>query len=90
MESHVADERTLDANAVAGALHEMFGTDMTVVQARCAHCGNRAQLGTLRAYVGGPGTVLRCAACSGIVLRFMRRPDGSYLVDIRGAAYLRM
>lgn len=85
------DALTLDANAVAGTLQEIFGVEMTAAPARCAHCGNRAPLGTLRAYgVGGPGIVLRCSVCAQVVLRVMRRPDGSYLVDARGAAFIRM
>ena len=85
------DSLTLDANAVAGMMYEIFGSEMTVVTHRCAHCGNRAQVGTLRAYcVGGPGVVLRCIVCAEIVIRMMRRADGSHLVDARGAAYFRM
>lgn len=84
------DPLTLDANAVAGVLHEIFGAEMTVSASRCAHCGNRAQIGTLRAYVHAPGIVLRCSTCTEIVMRIMRRPDGTYLVDVRGAAYIRM
>jgi hypothetical protein len=84
------DPFTLDANAVAGLLHEVFGTEMTATPSRCAHCGNRAALGTLRVYdMAGPGIVLRCSTCTEIVIRLMRRPDGSYLVDARGAAYIR-
>ncbi len=85
-----ADPLTLDANATAGMLMEIFGTEMTVAASRCTHCGNRAQVGSLRAYVHAPGIVLRCSSCTEVVLRIMRRPDGSYLVDARGAAYIRM
>ena len=85
------DPYALDANAVAGMLNEIFGSEMTAVASRCGHCGNRAQIGTLRAYgLNGPGVVLRCSTCTEIVLRFMRRPDGSFLVDARGASYLRL
>ncbi len=85
------DPYALDANAVGGMLREAFGVEMTVIVCRCAHCGNRAQVGSLRAYgLGGPGVVLRCSVCAGIVVRLMRRADSSYLVDARGAAYLRM
>jgi hypothetical protein len=85
------DNDALDVNAVAGMLVEIFGTDMTAVASRCAHCGNRAQLGTMRAYgLRGPGVVLRCSTCTQVVMRFMRRADGSFLVDVRGAAYLRL
>ena len=81
----------LDANAVAGLLAEVFGTEMTDVASRCARCGNRAQVGTLRVYgLNGPGVVLRCSTCTQIVMRVMRRRDGSFLVDARGAAYLRL
>ena len=85
------DRYTLDANAVAGTLMEIFGADLTAAASRCDHCGNRAQVGTLRAYgINGPGVVLRCSTCSGIVIRYMRRADGTFLVDARGAAYLRL
>jgi hypothetical protein len=48
-------------------------------------------MGTLRAYgLRGPGVVLRCSICTEIVMRVMRRADGSFLVDARGAAYLRL
>ena len=84
------DPFTLDANAVAGILHEVFGTEMTASASRCGHCGNRAMVGTLRVYDrDGPGIVMRCSTCSEIVIRLMRRADGSYLVDAQGAAYLR-
>jgi hypothetical protein len=85
-----ADALTLDANAVAGLLMEIFGTEMTVAMSRCGHCGNRGQVGSLRAYTHAPGVVLRCSVCTEVVMRIMRRADGSYLVDARGAAYIRM
>ena len=85
------DDSALDANAVAGMLNEIFGTEMTSVGSRCAHCGNRAEIGSLRAYgLNGPGVVLRCSTCTRIVMRLMRRADGTFLVDARGAAYLRL
>jgi uncharacterized protein DUF6510 len=88
---YISDDNALDANAVAGMLSEVFGNEMTSVPSRCGHCGNRAQVGTLRAYgLNGPGVVLRCSTCTEIVIRLMRRADGSFLVDARGAAYLRL
>ena len=86
-----ADDAALDANAVAGMLAEIFGSEMTAVASRCAHCGNRAMVGSLRVYgMRGMGIVMRCSICTEIVMRFMRRPDGTFLVDARGAAYLRL
>src|SRR3954465_13138401 len=85
------DAHALDANAVAGMLMEIFGSEMTSVPSRCAHCGNRGEVGTLRAYgLNGPGVILRCSICTEIVMRFSSRADGTFLVDARGAAYLRL
>ena len=71
------DDYTLDANAVAGMLEEAFGKEMTAADSQCAHCGNRAQVGTFRVYdMDGPGIVLRCSTCTEIVIRLVRRPDG--------------
>jgi hypothetical protein len=77
----------LDANAVAGDLVELMGVDVTAFMARCAHCGNRDAMGSLRAWVHGPGVVLRCVICSEIVVRWVNGPSGPRL-DLRGAAYL--
>jgi hypothetical protein len=79
-----ADARlVLDANAVAGALEEIFGRDVTPSPTVCAHCGNRAALGTLLAFTQAPGVVLRCSACTEVVLRFTVTPGG-ICVDLRG------
>ena len=84
------DPLTLDANAAAGMLMEIFGTEMTIAAHRCTYCGNRGQIGTLRAYMHAPGLVLRCSVCTQVVIRVMRREDGTFLVDARGASYIRM
>jgi len=52
-----------DGNAVAGALAEIFGRDMTLASATCAGCGDRAMLGEAAAYVTAMGAVLRCRGC---------------------------
>jgi len=81
-------DRELDGNALAGMLEAMFGTDMTAIPGRCAHCGTINMVGAMRAYIGGPGAVLRCPACDGVVLRVVETAEATY-VDARGAAYLR-
>lgn len=83
------DEYVLDANAVAGELRELFGEEMTTVTHRCGSCGNRGALGTLRAWVGGPGVVLRCSTCNGVVMRWTRTSVG-VRIDLRGAAFLQL
>src|SRR5260221_11304192 len=83
-----ASDLLVDGNAIAGALEAMFGRDLTAVPGRCAHCGTVSLIGTLRAYVRGPGGVLRCPTCDGVVLRVVETTEATY-VDARGAAYLR-
>ncbi len=78
----------LDGNASAGPLATAFGTDMTAVPGKCAHCGAVRMVAELRAYMRAPGTVLRCPVCDGIILRIVETDDATY-VDARGAAYLR-
>jgi Family of unknown function (DUF6510) len=81
-------EAVLDGNAVAGVLAAAFGSDMTEVPGECAHCGTVNVVAAMRAYVRAPGTVLRCPACDGVVLRIVETPTAT-LVDARGAAWLR-
>ena len=80
---------TLDANAVAGMLQAIFGSDMTAAWSECAHCGNQAMVGTMRAYLGA-AVVLRCSICTQVVARIAAMPDGSHRIDMRGATYVRM
>lgn len=83
-----ADALVLDANAVAGLLMEVFGRDLTAEPAQCTFCWTVAEAGTLLAFVGGPGTVLRCSVCHEVVIRVVRTEDAT-LVDARGAAFMR-
>ena len=75
----------LDANAVAGLLADIFGSEMTESMSECTHCGNVGAVGTLVAYTRGPGTVLRCSVCTEVVMRVAITPRGT-VVDARGAA----
>jgi hypothetical protein len=67
---------TLDGNAVAGVLVEVFGDDLTAAMGTCPDCGRRAELATCRAYTHAPGIVLRCSVCDGVPLRIARTPGG--------------
>jgi hypothetical protein len=81
------DAMVLDANAVAGDLEALLGFDATAAAHCCAACGNVSPMGTLLAFIGGPGTVLRCSVCREVVLRMVRARTGT-LLDVRGAAYI--
>ena len=78
----------LDGNAVAGQLAALLGSDVTAMPATCAHCHTVSVMGTLRAYVQAPGSVLRCPACGQVMMRVVETPKGM-LVEMRGVASLR-
>jgi hypothetical protein len=82
-------ELMLDANAVAGALEQIFGRDVTASVIACNQCGDAAALGTLKAFTYAPGVVLRCSTCEQVVLRFSTTPEGVYL-DLRGMSRMRL
>ncbi len=58
----------LDGNAIAGALFEYFGTEMTVARGACTYCGATAQIAELRVYAQAPGTVVRCGSCGNVLI----------------------
>ena len=65
----------LDGNAIAGLLHDVFGTEMTTAAGVCAHCGTRAVVAECVVFLGGPGAVARCRTCSGLLM---------VVVEVRG------
>ena len=62
------EDRHIDGNGLAGVLAEVFGTDMTEVERRCADCGQTSVLAAHTAYRGA-GYVLRCPGCDGVAMR---------------------
>lgn len=79
----------LDGNAVSGILHDVFGTEMTMYPAECAHCGQVSVFGTMLAFGRDMGTVLRCPNCEGMLMRIAERPDGIWL-DMQGISLMRL
>ncbi|AVH54744.1 MULTISPECIES: DUF6510 family protein [Streptomyces] len=79
----------LDGNAAAGDLESLFGTDMTMATGRCHGCGEQMALAQTHAYLDGPGMVLRCPGCDGVLLRLVRSPAEMWL-DASGLDYLKI
>jgi hypothetical protein len=73
---------SLDGNAAAGALGELFAFDVTMAVTTCATCGDRRPIAELRAYLDAPGVVLRCASCGAAQIRLVRSGDRAWL-DVR-------
>lgn len=83
------EDRAVDGNAAAGSLAEVFSVDMTSAQATCADCGATHALAQVRAFLGGPGTVLRCSDCNSVLGRIVRARDSVWL-DLRGVTALQI
>jgi phage FluMu protein Com len=71
----------LDGNAIAGALFEHFGHEMTMAEVRCSHCQNASLMAELRVYMKAPGAVARCPDCDEVVM---------VIVNVRGTERLDM
>lgn len=81
-------ELRLDGNAAAGLLAEVFAVEATTALLTCAGCGATGAVGTVHVYAHGPGTVLRCPGCSGVLMRFARVGGGRLVADLRGVGGL--
>ena len=78
----------LDGNAIAGALHEVFGAEMTTATGRRARAAARPRRWPrLAVYMRGPGIVGRCRRCD-TVLIVLVTIRGRTCVDLRGLAAL--
>jgi hypothetical protein len=89
MRDDPAVEVVVDGNAVGGLLAGLFGADVTGMPGQCASCHTVSIMGTMRVYMRGPGIVVRCPACTEVVLRVAHTPAGT-MIDLRGAAYVRL
>lgn len=78
-----ADALTLDGNAIAGLLHEVFGTEVTAAPRGCQSCGAINPVGAHRVYRGA-GAVMRCPACGDFALSVVVRED-RHVVRMAGA-----
>ena len=73
----------LDGNGAAGLLQEVFGQEMTAAAATCASCRTAAPIGESDLYPGGPGTVIRCRACTSVLI-IITQIRGMHCVDLMG------
>jgi hypothetical protein len=89
MRDDPAVELTVDGNAIGGILASIFAVDVTGSPGQCATCHTVSVMGSMRAYVRGPGIVLRCPACAEVVVRIVETPSGT-LIDVSGVQMLRV
>jgi uncharacterized Zn finger protein len=80
------DAFTLDGNAVAGLLHEVFGTEMTAATGTCRECGASGPIGTVHVFRSA-GIVLRCSRCGNVLAKIVRQ-ELQACVDLGGLSGL--
>jgi len=83
-------ELRLDGNAAAGLLSEIFGVEMTTAEGTCASCGVTNVLAVAILYAQAPGAVLRCPACTAVLICIVQLPGGVAVVDVAGLRRIRM
>jgi uncharacterized membrane protein len=77
----------LDGNAIGGLLQQVFGADMTAVEATCGTCGAVGPVAETVTYVRGPGSVARCRNCLSLLI-VITQIRGMNCVDLSGLAAL--
>jgi Family of unknown function (DUF6510) len=82
------DALTLDGNAIAGLLLEVFGTEMTTARGVCAGCGADEQVGSVRVYRAA-GYVLRCPQCEAVLAKLVTAGSRAW-IDLRGLRSLEL
>jgi hypothetical protein len=76
------DALTLDGNAAAGHLREIFAAEMTTAVGTCGGCGVAEAVGAVRLYRGA-GLVLRCPHCEAVLMKIVT--DGARAwIDLSG------
>jgi hypothetical protein len=76
---------TLDGNAIAGALFDVFGIEMTDAKCVCATCGAQFVVAQTEVYLRAPGAVVRCLRCRAILMVLVA-VRGVTCVDLEGLA----
>jgi hypothetical protein len=83
----MGEDWTLDGNAAAGVLAEVFAMEATTATVTCAGCGSVGPLGAAAVYASAMGTVVRCKSCDAVLIRCAEQRE-QVVVDMRGAAMI--
>jgi len=78
-------DRALDGNAAAGSFEQVFGVDLTTAVVTCVGCGASGAFAEQRAFLGGPGAVLRCPGCDHLLARVVETRTELWL-EMSGSA----
>jgi Family of unknown function (DUF6510) len=80
---------TLDGNAAAGLLRQIFAFDTTIARVVCGSCESTHPIAALKLYGLPMGTILRCPDCHAALIRVVAR-EPQYWLEMRGVQALSM
>ena len=81
------DDVSLDGNAAAGRLSQVFTFDVTLATITCGGCAFEGPLAELRLYGRDAAIVLRCRHCDAVNIRMLEKGT-SVNLDLSGAALI--
>jgi hypothetical protein len=82
------DALTLDGNAVAGLLQEVFAVEMTTAIGTCNTCGASDPLAALHVFRGA-GIVMRCRHCENALVTLVKN-DACVWIGLAGVRMLQV
>jgi hypothetical protein len=59
---------SLDGNAIAAPLFDVFGCEMTTAVGTCGGCGWAGPLAEVAVYLLAPGVIARCPKCDALLM----------------------
>ena len=71
---------TVDGNAVAGLLADVFGGDATMLVGVCGGCGAAAPLAETVVELDEAAAIVRCRSCTHTLLTVLREGEGIRVV----------
>jgi hypothetical protein len=83
----MSEDRHLDGNALGGLFLEVFGREMTAQLGCCGKCGAVNRLAEVMVYRDAPGAVLRCPACSQVLI-VITELEATYRVTFENLSWI--
>ncbi|WP_194395518.1 DUF6510 family protein [Microbacterium atlanticum] len=71
---------TVDGNAAAGMLWDVFGADVTGVRAVCGGCGSTAPMAEAIVELDETAAIVRCRGCTHTLVTVLRGERGARMV----------
>ncbi|PRB14829.1 DUF6510 family protein [Microbacterium sp. MYb62] len=72
-----APAQTVDGNAIAGMLWDLFGADVTALVGTCGGCGSLAAFAEAVVELDRHAAIVRCRTCTRTLFTVLQSPDGT-------------